>query len=69
MKKYQTVIVKYDSTKLYLDKEINDLASDGYVIHSIIMQNIILMEKDIDDDKVACIGQCQCQEVCKGDCT
>lgn len=43
-KEYQSVVLNGYTTKFFLDKALNELAEKGFVIHSTIMGNIIILE-------------------------
>lgn len=49
MKQYKTVVLNGYSTKKKVDELLNDLAKEGYQIHSTVMGNIIIMERENPD--------------------
>jgi len=46
MKEYASVVLNGYTTKFFLDKALNELAKEGYTIHSTIMGNIIILERE-----------------------
>jgi len=46
-KEYRTVVLNGYTTKFFLDKALNELAEEGFRIHSTVMEHIIILEKDI----------------------
>lgn len=51
MTEYQSVVLNGYTTKGHLDKALNELAKEGFVIHSTIMGNIIIMVKgEVDEN-------------------
>ena len=53
MKEYQTIVLNGYSTKHKIDALLQELADQGFTIHSTIMGNIIILERDKDVNKTS----------------
>ena len=47
MKEYKVIVLNGYTTKFFLDKALNELAIEGFIIHSTVMGNIIILEKEV----------------------
>ena len=50
MKEYKSIILNGYTTKNKLDELLKELADQGYIIHSTIMGNIVIMVRDVDKE-------------------